>query len=175
VPGTRLVVVGDGPARAALERRFAGLPVRFTGYLRGDELAIAYASADAFAFGSDTDTFGQVILEAMASGLPVVAARAGGAVDLVEEGRSGFLFEPGEVHRLAAHLRALGANPALHASLGAGGRRIAERRSWSSVMDELVGHYRRAAAMHPAWNRVLDSRRPRALGPPVRPQAAISP
>lgn len=168
VPGARLVVVGDGPARASLERRFAGLPVHFTGYLRGEALATAYASADAFAFGSDTDTFGQVILEAMASGLPVVAARAGGAIDLVEDGRSGFLFEAGDVRRLAACLRTLTANPALRARFGTRGRRIAEQRSWPSVIDELAGHYRRAAAMHPAWGRALGLTRSLRAGAAAR-------
>jgi glycosyltransferase involved in cell wall biosynthesis len=139
----RLVLVGDGPARPALERQLAGLPVHFAGFLKGDELATAYASADAFVFPSDTETFGQVIQEAMASGLPVMAARAGGALDLVRDGITGMLVAPGDAADLRAHIRQLAADPALRGALGQAGRRAAERRSWSSVMDELLGHYQR--------------------------------
>ena len=78
VPEARLAIVGDGPMRPVLESMFAGHPVRFTGYLTGDELADAYAAADVFVFPSHSETFGNVVLEAMASGLPVVAARSGG-------------------------------------------------------------------------------------------------
>ncbi|GAB4118292.1 MAG: hypothetical protein Fur005_22690 [Roseiflexaceae bacterium] len=83
------MLVGDGPARLNLGQRMAGLPVHFAGYLHGQDLATAYASADLFVFPSDTETFGQVIQEAMASALPVVAARAGGALDLVRPGIPG--------------------------------------------------------------------------------------
>ncbi|MCB1009079.1 MAG: glycosyltransferase, partial [Acidobacteria bacterium] len=84
-PGVHLAIVGDGPARGALEARAVG-GVAFTGYLEGDELAAAYASADLFVFPSRTDTFGNVVLEAMASGLPVLATPVDGAVDLVVDG-----------------------------------------------------------------------------------------
>ncbi len=76
LPGTCLAVVGDGPERAALERRFAGSDTRFLGYLKGEELAAAYASSDAFVYASETETMGNVVLEAMASGRAVVAPRA---------------------------------------------------------------------------------------------------
>ncbi|PMP75392.1 MAG: glycosyltransferase family 1 protein, partial [Chloroflexus aggregans] len=144
LPNVRLVIVGDGPFRAELQRRCVGLPVRFTGYLKGEALAVAYASADAFVFPSDTDTFGQVIQEAMASGLPVVAARAGGAIDLVRHGYNGYLFTPGVVTDLRARLRELLANDSRRITQGLAGRVAAERRSWPSVMDELMGYYTRA-------------------------------
>jgi phosphatidylinositol alpha 1,6-mannosyltransferase len=105
--GVRLALVGDGPARPALERRFAGRPVHFAGFLRDEALVTAYASADLFVFPSDTETFGQVIQEAMAAGLPVVAARAGGALDLVRERVTGALFAPGSVVELTAQMRTL--------------------------------------------------------------------
>lgn len=139
----RLVCVGDGPARAALERRLAGRPAHFTGFLCGQELATAYASADAFVFPSDTETFGQVIQEAMAAGLPVLAARAGGAIDLVRPGQTGELFAPGDAGELRAHIRRLAADPARRAAMGQAGRAAAERSSWANVMDELIGHYER--------------------------------
>src|SRR5881397_28210 len=86
-----LVIVGDGPARAEMEQELTGLPVTFTGYLRNEELARAYASADLFAFPSCTETFGQVVLEAMASGLPVVGLFSEGVCDLVTHGCTGRL------------------------------------------------------------------------------------
>src|SRR5262249_54797757 len=95
VPGLRLLVVGDGPARAALERA-APEGVRFVGELHGEALAAVFAAADIFGFPSTTDTFGQVLLEAGASGLPVVAAAAGGAVDLVRDGVTGILVRPND-------------------------------------------------------------------------------
>jgi glycosyltransferase involved in cell wall biosynthesis len=139
----RLVFVGDGPARPALERRLAGKPAFFTGYLHGQALAEAYASADLFSFPSDTETFGQVIQEAMASGLPVIAARAGGAIDLVREGRSGLLFNPGNAADLRQQIQRLANDAPMRAAMGQAGRALAECRSWTSVMSELTSHYER--------------------------------
>ncbi|WP_298819592.1 glycosyltransferase family 4 protein [Chloroflexus sp.] len=155
LPDTRLVIVGDGPFRAELQRRCAGLPVHFTGYLKGDMLATAYASADAFVFPSDTDTFGQVIQEAMASALPVVAARAGGALDLVQPGQTGYLFTPGVASDLRARLRELLADDTRRVAQGLAGRAAAERRSWPSVMAELMGYYNRVRQRRRlAWRQV---------------------
>ncbi len=94
-PDVRLLIVGDGPARPGLERRL-GSQARFVGYRKGEDLADHYAAADLFAFTSLTETFGNVILEAMASGLPVVALRAGGPGDVVRDGDTGHLIEPTE-------------------------------------------------------------------------------
>src|SRR5262249_60401323 len=88
-PSTRFLFVGDGPARPELEAAM-GSRARFVGYRSGDDLADHYAAADLFAFTSLTETFGNVILEAMASGLPVVALRAGGVGDIVVPGENGF-------------------------------------------------------------------------------------
>ena len=86
----------DGPARAKLERDLRGSAAQFLGFLRGEELAAAFASADVFVMPSTTETLGFVVLEAMSSGLPVVAARAGGIPDLVEDGENGILYDPAE-------------------------------------------------------------------------------
>ncbi len=94
-PSARFLFVGDGPERAGLERRM-GPNARFAGYRSGDDLADHYAAADIFAFASLTETFGNVVLEAMAAGLPVVAVRAGGVSDIVRQGRTGLLVEPGD-------------------------------------------------------------------------------
>lgn len=155
LPNTRLVIVGDGPFRSELQRRCAGLPVHFTGYLKGDDLATAYASADVFVFTSDTDTFGQVVQEAMASALPVVAARAGGALDLIHHGQNGYLFTPGIVSDLRSRLREVLANNERRLAQGTVGRAIAEQRSWPRVMQELMGYYA----------QVLRPRRVRSLRP----------
>lgn len=88
-----LVIVGDGPAYTELQRDLEQVPVTFTGYLSGKSLAAAYASADLFAFPSYTETFGQVVLEAMASGLPVIGLRAEGVRDLVTHGQNGLLLD----------------------------------------------------------------------------------
>lgn len=95
-----LAIVGDGPDRARLEEVFAGTATVFTGFLRGDELAAAFASADAFVFPSVTETLGLVILEAMASGLPVVAARSGPTVEQVEDGVTGRIHDAGDLDGL---------------------------------------------------------------------------
>ncbi len=139
--GVRLVIVGDGPARAELEAHMAGLPVHFTGYRRGVELATAYASSDVFVFPSFTDTFGQVIQEAMASGLAVAAAHSGGAIDLVQPGVTGWTFKPGTSSSILVTLRRLLQQPAQRIAMGQAGRRAAEQRSWPTVMGELMGHY----------------------------------
>ncbi len=137
----RLVVVGDGPARAELQQRMRGLPVHFTGYLKGAELATAYASADVFVFPSHTETFGQVVQEAMASGLPVIGARSGGTLDLVQDGVTGYLFEPLIATDLRAQLRRILADPTQRVTMGQAGRAVAEGRSWPLVMGELMGYY----------------------------------
>ncbi|HEY9807045.1 MAG TPA: glycosyltransferase family 1 protein, partial [Candidatus Obscuribacterales bacterium] len=94
IPQARLALVGDGPYRQELEKHFAGTSTHFVGYLAGKELASAFASADAFMFPSRTETLGLVLLEAMAAGCPVVAARSGGIPDIVTDGVNGYLFNP---------------------------------------------------------------------------------
>lgn len=89
-----LVIVGDGPARQTIKNELQHTDVSFTGYLKGETLAAAYASADVFVFPSVSETFGQVVLEAQASGLPVVAMRAEGVKEIVQDGISGILVEP---------------------------------------------------------------------------------
>ena len=88
-PDVALVLVGDGPFRGELERMLHGTPATFTGVLAGEALARAYASSDLFVFPSKTDTFGRVVLEAQASGLPVIVSDEGGPKDAMQEGRTG--------------------------------------------------------------------------------------
>jgi glycosyltransferase involved in cell wall biosynthesis len=137
-PGLRLVIVGDGPARAGLEA-VAPEGVRFVGEERGERLAALYASADLFCFPSTTDTFGQVILEAQASGLPVVAAEAGGAPSLVQDGVTGFLTRPDDAVAMAAALALLVADDELRAGCTRRAVAAARERTWELSYEELLG------------------------------------
>jgi phosphatidylinositol alpha 1,6-mannosyltransferase len=140
LPGVRLVVVGDGPAGDMLRK---ALPkATFLGVRRGKQLARIYASLDVFAHTGPYETFGQAVQEAMASGLPVVAPRAGGPVDLVEDGRTGYLVPPFEASGFTAAIADLVADPEKRAAFGAAGRVSIEGRSWYAVGEELLGHYR---------------------------------
>ncbi|MCM2359956.1 MAG: glycosyltransferase [Geobacteraceae bacterium] len=97
-----LAVIGDGPYRAEMERRLAGYPALFTGFLGGDELSRGYASADLFVFPSTTDTFGNVVLEAQASGLPVIVSDQGGPKELMADGETGIVVRAGDRDGLVA-------------------------------------------------------------------------
>jgi len=142
LPDARLALVGNGPHRKTLEHHFKGLPVFFAGFLHGEELASAYASSDVFVMPSRTETLGLVILEAMASSLPVVAARAGGIPELIQEGVSGYLFE--EECEAVSAIRELLASPQKGLQMGAAARRQAEDHGWKSATSELLTHYRNA-------------------------------
>lgn len=144
LPGMRLAFIGDGPHRATLEQRLAGAPVHFTGYLAGADLAAAVASADVLVFPSQTDTLGLVLLESMAAGTPVVAARCGGAPDLVRHGFNGQLFAPGDVAAAAACVRHLVHDPLQRELIRVAGRREADRWTWSAATEDLRRWYRRA-------------------------------
>jgi len=134
------LIVGDGPLLPEL-RATAPDNVTFTGYKHGEELARLYASADLFVFPSSTETFGNVVLEAMASGLPVLAADAGGVKDLIIPGVSGIMFEPGRAEALIHELCTWGNLPNALAAMGGEGRRLALGRSWESVFDGLIRDY----------------------------------
>ena len=144
VPGTRLAVAGDGPARGKLEREFWGTPTVFAGMLQGEELAQAYASADAFVFPSTTETLGLAMIEALASGLPVIAARSGAAHEVVSEGESGFLYDPGSEESLVAAVRRVVADEDVRLRLARGARTAAEGRTWEAPTAALRRLYRGA-------------------------------
>ena len=141
-PGCRLVLVGEGPLRASLEARFSGLPATFLGLKRGEELAQIYASADVLTFPSLTETFGQVVQEAMASGLPVLACRAGGVQDLFRDGAEGYLCQPGDAGTWLDRARRLGGDAALRGGFGRQARASAASRTWDMIFDHLLGDYR---------------------------------
>ncbi|MDX2162346.1 MAG: glycosyltransferase family 1 protein [bacterium] len=142
VPGTRLALVGHGPAREDLEKHFAGLPAQFVGYLTGEALSQAYASADMFVFPSSMETFGLVVVEAMAAGLPVVASRVGGVRDVVREGETGYTFDVGDVDALIDGVRRIAVSRERIAQMGNAARAFAETQSWDAMMDEVIDLYR---------------------------------
>jgi glycosyltransferase involved in cell wall biosynthesis len=140
-PEVRIMLVGDGPSRAALERRI-GAFAHFAGYREGKELALHYAASDVFAFASLTETFGNVVLEAMSSGLPVVALRAGGVGETVRSGTTGILVEPSEPPaRFASALLALVEQPALRKTMAEAAHCYAASQSWDAIMAALRDRY----------------------------------
>ncbi|HEY5320881.1 MAG TPA: glycosyltransferase family 1 protein [Galbitalea sp.] len=141
IPGVRFAIVGGGPSRSSLERTLGGMPVAFLGELHGEELAAAYGSFDVFLHTGTEETFGQTVQEAHASGLPVVAPRAGGPIDLIDHGADGFLHAPGDDRELRATIELLARDPALRLRMGETGRRAVLGRSWETICDQLLEHY----------------------------------
>ncbi|PWI09141.1 glycosyl transferase family 1 [Streptomyces sp. NWU339] len=139
LPGVRVVVVGDGPSRPGLEQAMPGAV--FLGRRTGDELARIFASLDVFAHTGPFETFCQTVQEAMASGVPVVAPAAGGPLDLVAHGRTGFLVPPRDAAAVRDAVWSLAADPRRRAAYGAAGRATVEGRTWAAVGDRLIGHY----------------------------------
>ncbi|GFE69962.1 glycosyltransferase [Chroococcus sp. FPU101] len=141
IPDARLAIVGNGPHREALEAHFAGTKTNFVGYLQGEELASAFASADAFVFPSRTETLGLVLLEAMAAGCPVVAAASGGIPDIVTDGVNGYLFDPNDPEgAIKATQKLLDAN-AEREILRQNARNEAEKWGWAAATRQLKGFY----------------------------------
>lgn len=147
-PRLHLLLAGGGPEEAELRARL-GEHAAFLGWLDGEDLARAYASADIFLFCSTTDTYGQVVLEAGASGLPVVAVAEGGPASLVENRHTGMLCQPDADH-IAGTVLQLAASPLLRRHLGASAVRAAQGRSWERALEQLAGGYRRALGAAPA-------------------------
>jgi phosphatidylinositol alpha 1,6-mannosyltransferase len=145
MPGVRLVIGGDGPARKAVGRSL-GDAATFLGELDGDPLADTFAALDVFVHTGTEETFGQTIQEALASGVPVVAPACGGPLDLVRPGDNGLLYPPGDEAALRAAVAGLAADPATRTRLGLAARAGVDGRTWEALGDQLVGHYRRAIA-----------------------------
>ena len=147
--GVRLVITGGGPAEEAARQALPG--ALFLGPAHGDQLATLYASFDIFVHAGPHDTFGNTLQEAAASGLPAVAPAAGGPLDLVADGVTGFLVEPGSADAIAGAVARLAADPQLRAAQGSAARRAMLGRSWAAICDELIGHYQAVlTAGHPA-------------------------
>jgi glycosyltransferase involved in cell wall biosynthesis len=146
IPGARLALVGDGPHREELEAHFADTLTHFVGYLAGEELASAYASADAFVFPSRTETLGLVLLEAMAAGCPVVAANSGGIPDIVTNGVNGFMFDPMDDQGAIAATQQLLASSDQRELMRQNARAEAEKWGWNGATRQLQQFYRSVLA-----------------------------
>jgi glycosyltransferase involved in cell wall biosynthesis/predicted metal-dependent phosphoesterase TrpH len=144
-PRLELVLAGGGPEEEALRARL-GSAATFLGWLEGEALARAYADADIFLFCSQTDTFGQVVLEAQASGLPVVAVDAGGPSELIADGRSGLLCPP-RPSALADAVTGLAGSRTARARLARGGLAAVRERTWEASLAALGSGWRRALAV----------------------------
>lgn len=135
-PGARLCIVGKGPQEKELRKHFAGTNTVFTGQLSGDELSQAFASGDVFCMPSDSETLGFVVLESMASGVPVVGAAAGGILDLIDEDETGFLCPPGDTQAFAKRLTQL-RDTEFRKAMGVRARQEAERWGWEAATSYL--------------------------------------
>ncbi|XP_074571045.1 sulfoquinovosyl transferase SQD2-like isoform X2 [Curcuma longa] len=134
--GVRIAIIGDGPYRSELEEMFAGVPAVFTGMLQGEELSQAYASGDVFVMPSESETLGQVVLEAMSSGTPVVAARAGGIPDIIpeeHEGKTSFLFSPGDVDDCLSKVQRLLSCDELRETMATAAREEMQKHDWGAA------------------------------------------
>jgi phosphatidylinositol alpha 1,6-mannosyltransferase len=151
----RIVVVGGGPEEQRLRALLPG--AAFLGVRHGDDLAAAYASLDVFVHTGRYETFGQAVQEALASGVPVVAPRAGGPLDVVDEGVNGLFFTPGDGADLVRAAARFLDDEALRTRFARAARLAVEDRTWARVMESLVGHYREVATQSQPY---------RADGPP---------
>ncbi|CAI7901840.1 unnamed protein product [Closterium sp. NIES-53] len=179
IPGARLAFIGDGPhsmldmipgARLAFIESSGMDHTVFAGMKQGADLSRAFASGDIFITPSETETLGNVVLEAMASGVPVVAARAGGIPDIVNrEGQNGFLFMPGDVDDAVGKLRQLVASRKTREAIAEAGLRDAEACDWrASTLTVRNEHYGRAVYSFIRKGRVnLRSRKPMAVAAPA--------
>jgi len=156
--GVSVTVVGDGAMREELEAQFADTDAHFTGYLLGDELAQAFASADVFTFTGENETFGQVIQEAMASGLPSVVVNSGGAPDVIVRGVTGLIAEP-TPESFVEVIQYLRDNPDIRKQMSYEARQEAERRPWSALMAQVEQYYEEAYNMNMRFKRLFGSTR----------------
>ncbi|RWZ60362.1 glycosyltransferase family 1 protein [Halobacillus fulvus] len=139
-PDVSLAIVGDGPVKEEVEKTFEGTNTIFTGLLHGEELAQAFASSDALIFPSVTETLGLVILEAMASGLPVVAAKSGPTMEQVEDGRTGLLFENENTDSMIEAMNRL-EDEDLYQHMCENARQEAEKHSWQKPSEQILDYY----------------------------------
>jgi glycosyltransferase involved in cell wall biosynthesis len=136
IENAELIIVGDGPYLAEFKDLLAGTPTIFTGFLEGDELSTIYASCDLFAFPSATDTFGNVVLEAQASGLPVIVTDCGGPQENMIQDKTGLIVPAGEVESLLGALKHLLSDPARLKEMGKAARLSMESRSYEGAFDK---------------------------------------
>lgn len=143
-PTVHLALVGDGPWKEKLQKDFLSYPVTFMGTLHGEELAEAYASSDVFVFPSTTETLGLVLLEAMASGLPIIGAESKPTHELLDESGAGAMFSPDQPELIGGLVRSFLKDPKKLERLSARARLEAEKWGWGIPTKELVQWYQKA-------------------------------
>jgi glycosyltransferase involved in cell wall biosynthesis len=148
-PELKLFVVGDGPYLEEMRREMAGTPCIFTGYLAGEELAEVYASCDLFVFPSTTDTFGNVVLEAQASGLPVIVTDCGGPRESVIDGETGVIVPGDDEESLRQAIDLLLADPDRLRKMGQAGRNHVKQRSFETAFQASWKMYEEKADHRP--------------------------
>ncbi|KAI0527708.1 hypothetical protein KFK09_003313 [Dendrobium nobile] len=154
LPGSRIAFVGDGPYRSELEKMFEGMPALFTGMLQGEELSEAYASGDVFVMPSESETLGLVVLEAMSSGVPTIAARAGGIIDIIpcdQDGKTSFLFNPGDVDDCVSKIELLISNKEFWEAMSKAARAEMEKYDWREATKNIRDEQYNAAIWF--WRR----------------------
>jgi len=139
----QLLLVGDGPVRSELEQELRRYPAVFAGFRQGDDYARMLQLADIFAFPSRTETFGQVVQEAMATALPVIVFDAPGVRDLIRDGQTGYVVRG---HSMRAELERLIGDANLRTTLGNAAHGEVQNRSWQQVLSGLVGDYEHLVA-----------------------------
>ncbi|MFW3147148.1 MAG: glycosyltransferase [Thermoplasmatota archaeon] len=166
LPDARLVIVGDGPDKARLEKLIP--EAEFKGFLKGEELAIEYASADLFVFPSITETYGNVVQEAMASGLPVILDKSGPSSELVRDGIDGYHYENRK--QMFEYMRKVLGSPPLLERMSKNAREAMEARTWDNVFDSVYEGYVKAVNMYneqpqnfrEKWETLLDNLKKRS-------------
>jgi glycosyltransferase involved in cell wall biosynthesis len=165
LPNANLAIVGDGPQRSELEARFAGKNAHFLGYLRGAELAAAYASADAFVYASETETMGNVVLEAMACGCPVVAPSAGGIPSIVSNGQTALLYQPRNLQDAIGAVGTLLSDKEKRDRIGRSARLAVEEMGWIHSIARVRAVYQEAIrSFQPASSSVTFRQRLAQVG-----------
>ncbi len=157
-PGVALTLVGGGNYQPELESLFSDSDAKFTGYLVGDDLANAFAAADVFAFPGPEETFGQVVIEAMASGLPVIVTDRGGPQTLVTDGQNGFICPVDDGAAFVDRVRRLRDDPARRAMMSQAARAYAEQRPWITIMRQLESYYDEALRLQHRLHRRRSAR-----------------
>lgn len=142
MPNLHLAIVGEGPYRTELEKIFESANVTFLGYLFGEELAEAYASADGFIFPSTTETLGLVLYEAMASGLPIIAAESPATREVLQEGQAGFMFDPLDPKSIMDTVKRFLNDEPKRVEVQTRTAQIVEKLDWSGPTKQLVHYYR---------------------------------
>ncbi len=152
LPGTRTVIVGKGPKADELREI---LPhAKFVGQLTGDDLPRMLASMDVFVAPGELETFCQTIQEAQASGVPPIAPARGGPIDLIDASHTGWLYAPGDLAGMRAHVRDLLGDDFKREVFGRKAREAVEHRTWATTCAQLVGHYAEAIETHHQLARV---------------------